>query len=65
MEVCRHALKKDGGLHHLTSDRIFSIDEKNADIVNIDTINEIAELQGRIAVLEASKIELSELIKEE
>jgi hypothetical protein len=46
---------KDGGLHHITAKRIFDDVEKDADIINIDAINEITKLQARIAELEASK----------
>ena len=57
---------KDGGLHHLTSDRIFSIDEKDDTIINIEAIEEIVALEDRITVLEASMVKVSkEVIEEE
>jgi hypothetical protein len=46
---------KDGGIHHLTTDRIFSIDDKDADIKNIAIIDEIAKLDVRKAELEAQR----------
>lgn len=56
----------DGGLHHLTSDRIFSIDEKDDTIINIEAIEEIVALEDRITVLEASMVKVSkEVIEEE
>ena len=51
---------KDGGLHHLTSDRVFANDTKDDDIVNVSVIEEIAKLQTRVAELEASKIKITE-----
>jgi len=59
---------KDGGLHHLTTDRIFSLDEKDDIIINIKAIEEIAELKAKITALEASKISkpiINEVIEEE
>ena len=56
---------KDGGLHHLTSDKVFSLDEKNTNIINIEVIEEINILEARIAVLEASMVKVSEVMEEE
>jgi hypothetical protein len=51
---------KDGGLHHLTSNKVFSLDEKNNTIVNIKVIEEIATLEAKIVELEASMVEVIE-----
>jgi hypothetical protein len=56
---------KDGGVHHLTSDKVFTIDEKDDTIINITAIDEIAVLETKIAALEASMVEVSEIIEEE
>ena len=56
---------KDGGLHHLTSDKIFSLDEKDDIIINIKAIEEIAILEAKIVTLEASMVVVSEIIEEE
>ena len=50
----------DSGLHHLTSDKVFSLDEKNNTIVNIKVIEEIATLEAKIVELEASMVEVIE-----
>ena len=47
---------KDGGLHHLTAQRIFTNDTKDKDIVNINAVDEIEKLRARLVELEASKI---------
>jgi len=46
---------KDGGIHHLTATQVFDLDENDDDIVNIKAIEEIAVLEAKIVVLEASK----------
>jgi hypothetical protein len=45
----------DGFPHHMTATRIFDDIEKDMDIVNVASIDEIAKLQARIVELEASK----------
>ena len=47
---------KDGGVHHLSSNRIFTDDTKDIDIVNVRIDDEINKLEERIVVLENSKI---------
>jgi hypothetical protein len=47
---------KDGGLHHLTTDKVFTIEEKDDTIINIKAIEEIAELQAKITVLESKMV---------
>ena len=46
---------KDGGLHHLTTDRIFSIDHDDKEIKNIAITDKVAKLQAEIADLEAKR----------
>jgi hypothetical protein len=46
----------DGFPHHMTATRIFDDIEKDMDIVNVASIDEIAKLQARIVELEASKV---------
>jgi len=55
---------KDGGLHHLTTDKVFTIDEKDDTIINIAAIEEIAVLEAKIVELEASMVEVSKVIEE-
>ena len=56
---------KDGGLHHLTATRVFSLDEKDGTIINIKAIEEIAILEATIITLEAGMVEVSEITEEE
>ena len=44
---------KDSGLHHLTSDRIFSLDHENKEIKEIGILEKIVKLQDEILKLEA------------
>jgi hypothetical protein len=44
---------KDSGIHHLTSDRIFSNDTKDIDIKDIAINDQIAEYEAKIAELES------------
>ena len=46
----------DGGLHHFTTNRIFSIDERDVDIKNIAITDEIAKIDLRKTELELSYI---------
>ena len=54
----------DGGTHHLTANKIFSLDEKDDNIVNAKIIEQIKELENKIVVLQASK-KKTEIIEEE
>jgi len=44
---------KDGGLHHLTADRIFSLDHDDKAIKEISILEKIVKLQDEIWALEA------------
>ena len=46
---------KDGGLHHLTSDKVFSLDHDDKDIKDFAIIDEISKYQVKIAELEAKR----------
>lgn len=47
---------KDGGVYHLSSNRIFTDDTKDIDIVNVSIDEEINKLAERIVILENSKV---------
>lgn len=44
---------KDSGLHHLTTDRVFSLDHNAKDIKDIAINDQIAEYEAKIAELES------------
>ena len=46
----------DGGVHHLTSEKVFIADTKDDDVKNVTVNEEVAKLQARIIELEASKV---------
>jgi len=43
---------KDGGVHHLSSSRIFTNDTNDDDLINLTSNDEIARLQARIVELQ-------------
>jgi len=45
----------DSGLHHLTSDKVFSLDHDDKDIKDFAIIDEISKYQVKIAELEAKR----------
>ena len=50
----------DGGLHHMNTSEIFSIDTEDIDIKNVEINDKIAKLQTEVIELEASKVSLIE-----
>jgi hypothetical protein len=44
---------KDSGIHHLTTDRVFSIDHDDKEIKDFAIIEKVAKLRAEIAELEA------------